>query len=586
MYIFQNAIHSLWRKRNNVDHVDHRVVSDGAKTVKIPRPPAILAQSLPNRDPVARVQASGSSVLLKKVEHSVKPWSNLMGAGSLWKKTMFSAAPKKKGRQKHVPYQEFIHDAVSATPNQVSGTSSRPTQGESLGLNSHSRQRFLKQWAGVNKPLIGSILESHVSEDNASSILSSTFPGWNWEGNYSEADGGRILVVWDPSVLVFWFKKSAQLMMCGVLDSATNEFYSVAFVYAYNTVIQRRVLWSDLSEIYHNSPAKFCRWLLLGDFNQIANADEHYSVIPHNLPIGGMTEFQDYLVSNGLSDLSSLGNSDHSPCLVNLDASLERSKKSFKYFSFLSTHPQFLKSIADAWAIDVGVGSMLFTLGQRMKEVKAACRLLNRSGFGNIQQKTKETLQALEAGQSALMNNPSPSLFREEHVARQKWNFFAKALEIFYLQKSRVRWLAEGDANTSFFHRAVLANQNLLGSESLGTVPMSVTEIQGLLSVRCPSDLVPQLVSIPSTMEIHETLLRMPKNKAPGPDGFPVEFYLQAWDVVGVDVVAAVRDFFISGHLPRRSNATAIALIPKVFGADSLSQFRPVSLCTTLYKVI
>lgn len=116
--------------------------------------------------------------------------------------------------------------------------------------------------------------------------------------------------------------------------------------------------------------------------------------------------------------------------------------------------------------------------------------------------------------------------------------------------------------------------------------PMSVAEIQSLISFRCPQEINPQLLAIPSHLEIQETLRSMPKNKAPGLDGFSVEFYLEAWDIVGEDVVAAIKDFFCSGHIPRGFNATAIALLPKIPGADSLTDFRPVSLCTTLYKVI
>ncbi|CAL9217550.1 unnamed protein product [Arabidopsis halleri] len=78
----------------------------------------------------------------------------------------------------------------------------------------------------------------------------------------------------------------------------------------------------------------------------------------------------------------------------------------------------------------------------------------------------------------------------------------------------------------------------------------------------------------------------MPKNKAPGPDGFSVEYLWEAWDVVGNDIVEAVQDFFSTGHLPKYFNATAITLIPKVPGADTIPQFRPISCCTTVYKII
>lgn len=105
------------------------------------------------------------------------------------------------------------------------------------GLNSQSRQRVIRSWIGVNKPLIDSVLETRVSVHNASSILQSTFPGWRCENNYEASEGGRIWVVWDPSVSVICFKKSAQMIVCGVYDAATNESFSVTFVYAYNTVI-------------------------------------------------------------------------------------------------------------------------------------------------------------------------------------------------------------------------------------------------------------------------------------------------------------------------------------------------------------
>lgn len=55
---------------------------------------------------------------------------------------------------------------------------------------------------------------------------------------------------------------------------------------------------------------------------------------------------------------------------------------------------------------------------------------------------------------------------------------------------------------------------------------------------------------------------------------------------VGSDTIAAVQEFFTSSRMLKRFNATTVALIPKVNGSDRLSQFRHISLCSTVYKVI
>ena len=259
----------------------------------------------------------------------------------------------------------------------------------------------------------------------------------------------------------------------------------------------------------------------------------------------------------------------------------------------------------------------MFSLRQHLKAAKICCRSLNRPRFSNIQQRTDQALARLEEIQIELLSHPSDTLFRQEHVARKQWSFFASALESFFRQKSRIRWLHEGDANTRFFHRAVIAHQainlikflraedglrvdnvdqikgmlvtyytHLLGTPSANVTPFSVDRIRGLQSFCCDSSLATKLSAIPSSEEITQVFFAMPRNKAPGPDGFPVEFFLEAWTIVKDSVVAAIREFFISGHLGKGFNATAITLIPKVIGADQLFQFRHVACCTTIYKVI
>ncbi|WZZ89725.1 hypothetical protein YC2023_118304 [Brassica napus] len=78
----------------------------------------------------------------------------------------------------------------------------------------------------------------------------------------------------------------------------------------------------------------------------------------------------------------------------------------------------------------------------------------------------------------------------------------------------------------------------------------------------------------------------MPMNKSPGPDGYSVEFIRASWDTVGEDVIKAVREFFRNGKLLKDMNTTAISLIPKKPEACSLSDFRPISCCNIVYKLI
>ena len=79
------------------------------------------------------------------------------------------------------------------------------------------------------------------------------------------------------------------------------------------------------------------------------------------------------------------GDSDHGPCIILSKSSRKDKKKSFKYFSFLSTHSQFFSRILAAWVGEITVGSYMFSLGEHLKVAKKAYRVLKREGFSNLQ---------------------------------------------------------------------------------------------------------------------------------------------------------------------------------------------------------
>lgn len=89
-----------------------------------------------------------------------------------------------------------------------------------------------------------------------------------------------------------------------------------------------------------------------------------------------------------------------------------------------------------------------------------------------------------------------------------------------------------------------------------------------------------------SEVEILVAVNEMGALKAPGPDGFPPLFFQRFWPLVGSKVVVAVQRMFLTGSVPAHLNESIICLIPKEQCLKHLSQFRPISLCNVLLKVV
>ena len=77
----------------------------------------------------------------------------------------------------------------------------------------------------------------------------------------------------------------------------------------------------------------------------------------------------------------------------------------------------------------------------------------------------------------------------------------------------------------------------------------------------------------------------MEHNKAPGPDGFPAEFYQAFWDLIKDDLMAMFVEFH-NGTLPLYSlNFGIITLLPKKDNAVQIQQYRPICLLNVSFKI-
>lgn len=86
--------------------------------------------------------------------------------------------------------------------------------------------------------------------------------------------------------------------------------------------------------------------------------------------------------------------------------------------------------------------------------------------------------------------------------------------------------------------------------------------------------------------KIADALFQIGPLKAPGPDGFLARFFQRNWEVMKGDVIEVVRYFFHSKSLPVGVNDTVVVLIPKNDNPETLKEFRPISLCNVIYKVV
>jgi hypothetical protein len=89
-----------------------------------------------------------------------------------------------------------------------------------------------------------------------------------------------------------------------------------------------------------------------------------------------------------------------------------------------------------------------------------------------------------------------------------------------------------------------------------------------------------------SEKELEAIIMGMKSDTAPGPDGFPVFFFKKFWGLVKMGVLHILNDFILGRIDIARLNFGILSLIPKVLGADRITQFRPIALFNVIFKII
>ena len=86
--------------------------------------------------------------------------------------------------------------------------------------------------------------------------------------------------------------------------------------------------------------------------------------------------------------------------------------------------------------------------------------------------------------------------------------------------------------------------------------------------------------------EIYTILLKKKNNKAPGDDGLPYEFYKTFWQHLGPTMARVYNENLNKKKITQSQGHALVRLIPKKRGEKAITDYRPIALLNTDYKLI
>ena len=89
-----------------------------------------------------------------------------------------------------------------------------------------------------------------------------------------------------------------------------------------------------------------------------------------------------------------------------------------------------------------------------------------------------------------------------------------------------------------------------------------------------------------TNLECLAALNTMRRNKTPGKDGLPYEFYQHFWPILGNDLVAVFNSYFDLGKLPLSQRSALITLLYTKGDHLETKNWRPISLLYADYKIL
>jgi len=209
----------------------------------------------------------------------------------------------------------------------------------------------------------------------------------------------------------------------------------------------------------------------------------------------------------------------------------------------------------------------MYQFQQKLRFLKCHLKRWNRETFGNIfkeQQKLTQDLEILH--QKIISEGHTEATLEQERLIHSQLENRRKQEEIYWRQKSRVRWLKEGERNTKFFHRTTVQwrmhNNIPFIQNQTGAKVETHEEIEEELlnhfqqthqeqkedrrqAIRKITSNIPKIITEEQNdllmrpihpQEVDEAMTQLKEGKAPGLDGFTTTFFHSFWDMLKEEV--------------------------------------------------
>eukprot|EP00253_Pinus_taeda_P033560 PITA_33560 len=314
-----------------------------------------------------------------------------------------------------------------------------------------------------------------------------------------------------------------------------------------------------------------------------------------------------------------IGNSDHFPIFVDLTIPPHKPPAPFKFNSAWLQDPSFCNLFKETWIHpDHNAGKdKKFLFMENLKRLKKATISWAKDRKLKQNEEMIRIREELKQMESTEIDGYSSQVSKDRilHLEKQQNKILLEREEEWRI-KSRAIWLKSGNENTRFFHNFAKGRksantiwrlkdeegrevssfpelsglgkihfQNIFAEQGEATIAEVFSTVQSFL--RFIEEDEAEDLTIPVTMEEIEAAMKlMGKDKSPDPDGWTIELFLHFYEQIGAEITEVVEESRLKGVIYRPFNSTFIALIPKKDDLESFEDFRPISLCNCIYKII